>query len=239
VTIGSITWLALNEHATDNIKHGLVLTCVGDDGAFTYKKSRRGNADIDRAMAHVLQQANHPHRVIDFYPYGYDERQYCSPGFNLPIGCLMRSQHGAFPEYHTSADNLNFVQPRYLHDSLEIVDAAFQLLEGNHRYINLNPKCEPQLGRRGLYRAVAGNVDQKAAEMAMLWVLNGSDGEHDLLDIAERSGISFDVIRRAADMLQEHGLLKERWGGVSDEGEAAGVGKKRVQTRKRRSSSNT
>lgn len=211
VTIGSITWLARNEDAVSRIKHGLVLTCLGDAGAFTYKRSRRGDAEIDRAMAHVLKSSSQPHRVIDFYPYGYDERQYCSPGFNLPVGCFMRSQHGTFPEYHTSADNLDFVQPQHLQGSLEMLDAALQLLEGNRRYLNLNPKCEPQLGKRGLYRAIAGDVNQKATEMAMLWVLNGSDGGRSLLDIAEQAGLPFEVIRRAAHVLAQHELLGEQW----------------------------
>jgi aminopeptidase-like protein len=206
-TIGSITWLSCNEDKVERIRHGLVLTCVGDAGALTYKKSRRGDADIDRAMICVLSESGKPHRVIDFYPYGYDERQYCSPGFNLPVGCFMRSQHGTFPEYHTSADNLGFVNPEYLEESLEIVDAALQLLEGNRRYVNRNPKCEPQLGKRGLYQGLAGLPNQKQHELALLWVLNQSDGGHSLLDITERSGLPFGAIRRAADTLAQYGLL--------------------------------
>ncbi len=208
VTIGSITWLALNEDTVRNVKHGLVLTCVGDSGAFTYKKSQCGSAEIDRAVAYVLKKKGNPHRVIDFHPYGYDERQYCSPGFNLPVGCLMRSQHGTFPEYHTSADDLDFVKPQGLEESLEIVEKALQLLDCNRRYVNQNPKCEPQLGKRGIYQGLAGMPDQKRYELAMLWVLNQSDGQHSLLDVTERSGLPFDLIRRAADALEKHDLLK-------------------------------
>ena len=116
-TIGSITWLSLNEAWASRIKHGLVLACVGDSGKITYKKSRQDNAEIDRAVCQVLKDSGDNHAITDFSPYGYDERQFCSPGFNLPVGCFMRTPHGQFPEYHTSADNLEFVKPEYLHDS--------------------------------------------------------------------------------------------------------------------------
>lgn len=208
-TIGSITWLSLNRERAFRIKHGLVLTCVGDAAPPTYKKSRRGDADIDRAFAHVLRHSGGAHEIIDFYPYGYDERQYCSPGFNLPVGVLMRSQHGTFPEYHTSADDLDFVKPASLADSFAKCLSAFSVVENDRAYVNQNPLCEPQLGRRGLYKATGGQAVGAGDAMALLWVLNLSDGRHSLLDIAERSGIDFDNIRRAADALVERELLKE------------------------------
>ena len=208
-TIGSITWLSLNEAHASRIKHGLVVAGVGDAGRPTYKKSRRGDAEVDRAMAHVLRHTKRDHLVMEFVPYGYDERQFCSPGFNLPVGNLMRTPHGQYPEYHTSADDLNFVQPEALADSLEICLSLVEVLEGNGTYVNQNPKGEPQLGKRGLYRAVGGAQDVKRSELAMLWVLNYSDGTHSLLDIAERSGIEFDLIRHVADLLLEHNLLQE------------------------------
>jgi aminopeptidase-like protein len=207
-TIGSITWLALNEHNVHKIKHGLVLTGVGDSGKFTYKKSRRGNTDIDRVVIHVLESSGQEHQVIDFFPYGYDERQYCSPGFNLPVGCFMRSPHSQYSEYHTSADNLSFVQPEYLADSFSQCLSVLNILENNQTYINQNPKCEPRLGKRGLYRAMGGHAGEQVNELALLWVLNLTDGEHTLLDITERSKFSFDVIKKAADALLEAGLLK-------------------------------
>ncbi|MHC5769154.1 MAG: DUF4910 domain-containing protein [Nostoc sp.] len=206
-TIGSITWLALNEAKVNNIKHGLVLTCLGDAGNFTYKKSRRGDTEIDKVAAYVLKNSKQDHKIIDFFPYGYDERQYCSPGFNLAVGCFMRSPHGSFPEYHTSADDLNFVQPQYLAESFFQCHSMLYILNNNEIYYNKNPKCEPQLGKRGIYRAVGGNKDSGLNEMAILWVLNLSDGQHTLLDIAERSGMSFDVIKSAADTLLTHDLL--------------------------------
>jgi aminopeptidase-like protein len=209
-TIGSITWLARNEERIAHVKHGLVLTCLGDAGNFTYKKSRRGDAEIDRACAHVLRHSGHPSQILDFYPFGYDERQYCSPGFNLPVGCLMRTQHGRFPEYHTSADDLAFVQAPALGGSFATCLEVFSVLEDNRRYRNTNPKCEPQLGRRGLYRLSGGRPGAgPAPEQALLWVLNMSDGENTLLDIADRSGLPFRSVKEAADKLAIHGLLQE------------------------------
>ncbi len=207
-TIGSITWLARNEAVVPRIRHGLVLACLGDAGRFTYKKSRRGDATIDRVAAHVLRELG-DHEVVDFSPYGYDERQFCSPGFNLPVGRLSRTPHGRFPEYHTSADNLDFVKPRSLAGSFAACLAIFDVLEHERTYVNQNPKCEPQLGKRGLYHAIGGLTYSPDNEMAMLWVLNLSDGQHSLLDIAQRSGCAFGVVQRAAALLCESGLLKE------------------------------
>src|SRR5580692_10983790 len=185
-TIGAITWLARNRENVGRIRHGLVLTGIGDAGGFHYKKSRRGNAEIDRAMAHVLRHCGETSEILEFSPYGYDERQYCSPGFNLPVGCLMRSVWGAFPEYHTSADNLEFIQPLQLARSLRVCAAILNVLEENRRYCNQNPYCEPQLGRRGLYGSTGGGRSLAEEIHARLWVLNLSDGTHSLLDIAER-----------------------------------------------------
>jgi aminopeptidase-like protein len=205
-TIGAITWLAQNQEAAKRVQHGLVLTCVGDAGGFHYKKSRRGDAEIDRAAAHVLRHCEEPAEVLDFSPYGYDERQYCSPGFNLPVGCLMRSVWGTFSEYHTSADNLDFIQPNSLARSLRACVAIVNVLENNRRYVNQSPYCEPQLGKRDLYRSTGG--DSIGTEInARLWVLNLSDGNHSLLDVAERSNIPFVIISEAARLLCEAGLL--------------------------------
>ncbi len=207
-TIGAITWLSRNQQIVPKIRHGVVLTCVGDPGNITYKRSRRGNAEIDRAFIQILKQSGQPHRIIDFSPYGYDERQYCSPGFNLPVGVMMRSRHGEFPEYHTSADNLDFVRPEALDDSFSKLRDVIEVLEGNRNYVNLQPKGEPQLGRRGLYGMVGGE-NKKDWEMAILWVLNLSDGSSSLLDIAERSDLPFSLIHSAADALAQVELLQE------------------------------
>lgn len=208
-TIGSITWLCLNESQVSKIKYGLVVACVGDSGHSTYKKSRRGNAEIDKAVTHVLKRSGQDYEILDFSPYGYDERQFCSPGFNLPVGSLTRTPHGRFPEYHTSADNLDLVRPEYLADSFSKYLAVLNVLENNRKYLNQNPKCEPQLGKRGLYGAIGGQTDGRVSQLAMLWVLNLSDGQHTLLDIADRSGLEFDLIKSIADVLLEHDLLQE------------------------------
>ena len=202
-TIGSITWLATHESEARRIRHGLVLSCLGDTGQLTYKRSRGGSALVDRAAANVLRGRG---TVRDFVPYGYDERQYCSPGFNLPVGCLTRTPNGEFPEYHTSADNLDFVRPESLEDSLSKALAIVEILEQDAVCLNLKPKCEPQLGRRGLY-SNKGGVTPPDFQMAMLWALNLSDGRHTLLEIAERASMPFAIISEAAQALRVAGLL--------------------------------
>ena len=204
-TIGAITWLARNQAATANIRHGLVLTCLGDSGGFHYKKSRRGDATIDRAAGHVLRHLGDGAQVLDFSPYGYDERQYCSPGFNLPVGCLMRSVWGTFSEYHSSADNLDFIHPGKLAGSLRTCAAILDVLENDRKYRSLSPYGEPQLGKRNLYPAPGNSMGQEIH--ARLWVLNLSDGLHSLLDIAERSDLPFAAVHEAAVALCEGGLL--------------------------------
>lgn len=206
-TIGAITWLARNEARVDRIKHGLVITGLGDAGDLVYKQSRRGDTRTDRVAAHVLAHRARPGRVIPFNPYGYDERQYCSPGFDLAVGRISRTPHGEFPEYHTSADNLSFVSPAQLADSLAAIEAVIDVFETDAVYRNLNPKGEPRLGKRGLYRTIAGQTGSQHREMAMLWVLSGSDGATSLLDIAERAGLPFVEIRAAADALLNAELL--------------------------------
>jgi aminopeptidase-like protein len=208
-TIGSITWLWQHEEEATRIKHGLVVANVGDPGAFHYKRSRRGNAAIDRAVAHALKTSQLPHEIRDFSPYGYDERQYCSPGFDLPVGSLTRTPHGKFPQYHTSADNLDFITPAALAGSLAMYLKVLQILEYDCTYLNLNPHCEPQLGKRGLYRSLGGLADAGQRELAMLWVLNQSDGEHSLLEIAERSGLAFELVHDAAQALLAADLLSK------------------------------
>jgi aminopeptidase-like protein len=206
-TIGAITWLALNEAHLSKISHGLVLSCVGDPGGFTYKRSRQGDAEIDRVVEHVLTHSDADFRLTAFSPLGYDERQYCSPGINLPVGCFLRTPHGQYVQYHTSADDLSFVTSQALEGSLATLTRVVEVLEANLRYVNLNPKCEPQLGRRGLYRTIGG-TSNAADEEALLWVLNFSDGQHSLLDIAQRANLPMWKLAAAAARLTEHGLLR-------------------------------
>lgn len=223
-TIGAIAWLSRNEERLSRIKAGLVLTCVGDAGPLTFKRTRRGDTRFDRIMEQVLRSSGKPHRILDFSPYGYDERQYCSPGFNLPVGCFMRSQHGTFPEYHTSADNLDFISAQALNESLETILRAIGTIEEIHeessatsssnaprtaaadtspRYLNLKPRGEPHLAKYGVLNDLGSDL------MPALWVLNLSDGKHSLADVAVRSSVAFDKLSRAADILCTHGLLKE------------------------------
>jgi aminopeptidase-like protein len=216
-TIGAISWLARNRDKVERIRHGLVLTGIGNESEFHYKKSRRGNAEIDHAVAHVLQHEVQSGEILEFSPYGYDERQYCSPGFDLPVGCLMRSVWGTFPQYHTSADDLAFITPQRLAESLRVCTAVVDVLENNRRYRNLSPYGEPQLGKRNLYRSTGGEAI--GAEInARLWVLNLSDEEHSLLDIAERSALPFPTISDAAELLRDGGLLS-----AVPEGAVAGI----------------
>jgi aminopeptidase-like protein len=207
-TIGSITWLARNEGHVSKIAAGLVLACVGDGAPLTYKRSRRGNALIDRAAAYVLERGDEEARIIDFVPWGWDERQFNSPGFDLPVGALSRSREGEYQEYHSSADNLDLVRPEPLEKALEAVLTIIELLESDRRYVNLAPKGEPQLGRRDLYPQVGGPAAEQE-QLAMLWVLNQSDGRQSLLDVAERSGLQFTAISAAATRLREAGLLAD------------------------------
>ncbi len=206
-TIGAITWLARNEERVDRIAHGLVVANVGDGGGFHYKQSRRGDAEIDRAVPRALADLGERVEVEPFVPFGYDERQYCSPGFDLAVGSLTRTPWGRYPEYHTSADDLSFITPAALAGSLRAYLAVMELLEANRRYRNLAPKGEPQLGRRGLYRSLGGETHGRERELALLWVLNQSDGGPDLLAIAERSGLPFTAIAEAAEALVTADLL--------------------------------
>ncbi|HEY7266589.1 MAG TPA: DUF4910 domain-containing protein [Solirubrobacterales bacterium] len=206
-TIGPLAWLERNREGLDRITHGLAISCIGDDGNLTYKRSRRGDAEVDRAMEIVLRDSGEPHRVLPWEPWGGDERQFCSPGFDLPVGTLMRTPHGEFDGYHTSADALELIRPESLEAAVDRCLDLVEVLESNRTLTNLSPFGEPQLGRRGLYRSAGGAVSSPDEERAMLWVLNQSDGETSLLDIASRSELDFPVVSRAADLLERAGLL--------------------------------
>ncbi len=206
-TIGSLCWLRLNERRLQRIEHGLVLGLLGDPAPFTYKRSRRGNCEIDRTVEYVTRSMDDQSRAIPFEPYGYDERQLCSPGFNLPVGRLTRSVNDGYPQYHSSADDLALVSPGRLEQSLLACQQVVECLENNRRYVNLQPKGEPRLGKRGLYGAVGGRSPAER-ERAMLWVLNQSDGRASMLDIAERSGMAFSALSQVAEELVEASLLR-------------------------------
>ena len=210
-TIGAISWLATNRAAMPDIRGGLVITGLGDDSPFTWKSTRDGPRWIDRIVARALTETfPEHHRHLPFGPYGYDERQYASPGFDLPVGRLTRDVHGSFPEYHTDRDDLDFVEPRCLRESLDLLEAVASLIDRDVVYENLAPFGEPQLGRRGLYGRLAssGETEAESARMAMLWLLNQSDGDTSLLSVAERSGIDTRTLDAVARLLVEQGLLR-------------------------------
>ena len=207
-TLGPLAWLHRNRDRLEPVRHGLTISCVGDDGPFTYKRSRRGDAEIDGAAEVVLRDLAVPHAVLEFEPWGGDERQFCSPGFDLPFGAFSRSAHARDPVNHTSADDLARIRPESLEESIRACLAMLDALETNRRCINLFPYGEPQLGRRGLYRAAGGAVARGEDEQALLWVLNQSDGSRTLLDIARRSGLAYATVRHAADRLEDAGLVR-------------------------------
>jgi len=223
-TIGAIAWLSLNEDKVKNIIGGYVVTCVGDSGPFTYKKSRAGNHLVDNVAIKVLEENGEEFKIREFDPSdGSDERQFSSLGFKIPMGSLMKTKYGEFKEYHNSGDNLDFMSVESLEDSfkkyLEIIEVLekedldkFNLIEKSisegEKYLNLNPKCEPQLGKRGLYETMGGRRGVKLNEEAIFWVLSFSDGEYSLEEISERSGIVLDDLRNAAIILVDKGLLR-------------------------------
>ena len=206
-TIGAIAWLATNRGQLEVVRHTLVLAGLGAPGGFHYKKSRSGDAPIDREVARAFARRGDPLEIEEFVPFGYDERQFNSPGIGLEAGCFSRTPYGRYPEYHTSADNLDLIRPETLEQSVAALESIVDGLEHRECYRNLAPDCEPQLGRRGLYRLVGGDDAGRERELAILWMLNLSDGSHSLDDIAERSGVSLERLREATAALVAAGLL--------------------------------
>ena len=228
-TIGAISWLYLNQNKIKNIKHGLVLTCLGDSGHFTYKKSRKGDAEIDETVVKILKESKKKFEVVEFFPWGSDERQFCSPGFNLPVGSLIRTMYDKFPEYHTSGDNLDFMNKNSLKESFEKYFLIISELEKNFGikkihvnekkekirsdkesyFLATNPKCEPQLGKYNLYKNFGGQYEESKKELknAIFWILNYSDGIHSLEDIARKSKLDLDLIKKTSSLLESKKLI--------------------------------
>lgn len=190
-----------------NLLAGFIVTCIGNKGKFTYKRSKKGNCLPDRVAEAVLKQTESEYNVMDFFPRGSDERQFCSPGFNLPVGSLMRTMYGEYPEYHTSADNKSFISFEAMEQSvlkyLDIIEA----IERNEKYKNLIPFGEPQLGKRGLYPTLSKKGENDFVN-AMMWILNLSDGTHDLIDMSERSKIPIKSLIPVVDKLVDNGILE-------------------------------
>lgn len=228
-TIGAISWLYLNQNKIKNIKHGLVLTCLGDSGHFTYKKSRKGDAEIDETVVKILKESKKKFEVVEFFPWGSDERQFCSPGFNLPVGSLIRTMYDKFPEYHTSGDNLDFMNKNSLKESFEKYFLIISELEKNFGikkihvnekrekirsdkesyFLTTNPKCEPQLGKYNVYKNFGGQYEESKKELknAIFWILNYSDGIHSLEDIARKSKLDLDLIKKTSSLLESKKLI--------------------------------
>jgi aminopeptidase-like protein len=212
-TVGPLAWLSRNLERLERLElihAGAVVACVGDAGPIRYKRSRRGDAPIDRAAAHVLRHTRPDALVEDFVPWGGDERQFCSPGFDLPIGAFTRTPHGLYPEYHSSADDLDLIGPESLGDSLAALVEILDVLERDRTYRSRSPYGEPQLGRRGLYREISVGVprEDEAFQRALMWVLSQADGTRSLLDTAERAELPFRLVADAADALLEAELLE-------------------------------
>lgn len=206
-TLGSVAWLALHRTELARVRAGLVIGLLGDAGPLTYKRSRRGNAEIDWIAAAAVRELDAQARVLDFSPYGYDERQFCSPGFDLPVGRLTRSPNGAFAEYHSSADSPAIIRADALAQSIAAIGTILNRIEANPRYRGTQPFGEPRLGKRGLYRTVGGGAPDEA-EHAMLWLLSMADGGHGLADAQAASGLPAATLARAAEALVAAGLLE-------------------------------
>jgi aminopeptidase-like protein len=208
-TIGALAYLKLRgEQLQKRLMAGYVVTCIGNAAPFTYKRSRQATSLADQAAEHVLKQLETPSRIIKFSPQGSDERQYCSPGFNLPVGSLMRSMYGTYPEYHTSLDQRSFISFEAMQESVEVYEQILRTLEYNQTYRNLYPYGEPRLDKRGLYESL-GHTGVPDFTRAVLWLLNYSDGQHDLLSIAEKSGLSMQQLHEAAKRCLAVGLVEK------------------------------
>lgn len=207
-TIGSIAWTALNEARLPLVRHGLVLAMLGDGGPLHYQRTKLGRAQIDRAAGHVLTTGFAGAQLLDFSPWGFDERQFSMPGIGLAVGRLTRTLTGHYPQEHTSADAPEQISEALLAEAWLATLRIVEVLEADEKWTNLLPKGEPQLGRRGLYRQAGGYYDSvPERHLAILWLLQLCDGKHSLLDIAERSGLEFGLILSCASDLERAGLL--------------------------------
>lgn len=202
--IGSVAWLARNLSRVRRIKHGFAVRCVGDSGATTYKRSRRGDSDIDRAFEYVLRKSGKPYRILPYSPYGYDEPLFSAPGFDPPFGYLMRTPQGQYAEHLTSADDPSFVNASALKDSLSKALSAIDVIEQNRRYVSENPFCLPPLEKYRLDEA--GAPDGYGA--ALVWILSMADGRHSLLDVAVKSELPWNAITHAASSLMRRRLIR-------------------------------
>ena len=208
-TIGAIAYLAEHgERLREELVAGYVLTCCGDRGPLTYKHSRRHDSLADKVALHVLRRESYVHATTPFAVGGSDERQYCSPGFNLPVGSIMRTPYQRYAEYHTSLDNRELISFGHLAETIEVTLKILRALSLNKPYIGTIQYGEPQLGRRGLYPQSASPEDTREALHRMLHLLNFADGATDLLETAERRNESLFLYESAIQACRRAGLIE-------------------------------
>ena len=210
-TIGAIAYLKQHhETMKKNTVAGFVLSCMGDNRAYSYIASRLGNTLADRVAQHVLRQQDSAYKSYTFLARGSDERQYCSPGIDLPVCGICRTKYGDYPEYHTSLDNLELVTAEGLEGSLQVMKKCLYILEEN-KIFRCKEKCEPQLGKRGLYPILSTKErnENGRSSQTMLNLAAYADGQHDLLSIAEIIGTNINELVPMARKLVELNILEE------------------------------
>lgn len=206
-TIGSICYLAMRgEHLKRKLVAGYIVTCVGDDGDYRFKSSRRGDSIADRAARHALLGL--PHSIVEFGPSGSDERQYCSIGFDLPVASITRTAYGQYPGYHNSGDDKSLMDFAAMTRTLDLYEGVARTVDLNERVRNRVTHGEPQMSKYGeLYPTVSqGHPGDRA--MALKWLIHFADGTNDLLAIAERSGLAIELLADVASRLVEIGLFE-------------------------------
>ncbi|HQN22816.1 MAG TPA: DUF4910 domain-containing protein [Thermotogota bacterium] len=205
-TIGAISYLHKNlEQLKKRVIAGFIFTCLGDERTWSYLPSRNGNTLSDRVAKYVLNKFVPTYTTYSFLDRGSDERQYCSPGVDLPIASIMRSKYGTYPEYHTSLDNLGFVTDEGLNQSLELYKNVIGIIEKNATY-KTTCLCEPQLGKRGLYPTISTKKTMGTTKDLMNLIAY-ADGSRDLLSIAEHIQVDFDICVENAERLREATLF--------------------------------
>jgi aminopeptidase-like protein len=213
--IGTIAFLSLfGDYLIKHLDAGLVINCVGHGDLYTYKYSRQGNSLVDRASMNVLKHQKKPVDEVRYYAGGSDERQYCSPGFNLPVGLIMRTMYGKYREYHTSLDNKALISFKAIRETIDLYFDVIKTIDENRKYIARVQKGTPQFSKSpiSLYPSTMNaNFYNQHDEflLMMLELANLSDGEHDLLAIAEKRNLKMIDMLEAKDLLVKAGYLKE------------------------------